>query len=220
MNVKGLGHIILFGRFHKPDQSFGRCVLVVMATVTGIGLLVIASCFDSGLGKHESESMAVRISGFADLGYARHMAANTATKGMNAVYRTILYGRVAAFAQPVLKQTRLGKDGVQQGGRVSGRCQRGLGFVHIVAGDANHPHLGMFALLPIEILLVAVFGFSTGPEVVGILVMTVGFFEMEPKVTHSSDVLVFRRIGVFARGVPTPGVTCSADLGRLQRGQA
>ena len=86
MNVKGLGHIILFGRFHKPGQSFGRCVLVVMATVAGIGLLVISSCFDSCFGKHESEGMAMRISSFADLGYTRHVAANTATKGMNAVY--------------------------------------------------------------------------------------------------------------------------------------
>ena len=86
MNVKGLGHIILFGRFHKLDQSLSRCVLVVMAAVAGIGLLVIASCFDSGLGKHESEGMAVRIAGFTDFGYTRHMAANTATKGMNAVY--------------------------------------------------------------------------------------------------------------------------------------
>ena len=122
---------------------------------------------------------------------------------------------MATFAQTVLKQAGLGNDGVQQGGRIPGRCQRGLCFMHIVASDANHPHLGMFALLPIEILLVAVFGFSTGPELVGILVMTVGFLEMEPKVSHSSDVLVFRRVGVFARGVPTPGVTCSANLGRL-----
>ena len=59
MDDKWFGHIILFGCLHKANQGFNGCVLVVMATAAGIGLLVNATLFQAGLGIHEAECMAV-----------------------------------------------------------------------------------------------------------------------------------------------------------------
>ncbi len=160
MDAKGFRHVLLFGRFQKTDQSLSGSVFMMMAGVARIGLLVLAACFQGGLGEHESEGVAVGVPGFADPRHLGHMAADTASKGMNSVDRAILLSRVAAFAQPVLKQPGLGHDGVQQAGPPHpGRYQGGPGFVYVVAGDTDYTHLGVFALLPVEILLVTVFGF-------------------------------------------------------------
>ncbi len=160
MYRKRFGHVLLFGRFQKIDQSLSRHVFMMMAGVARIGLLSLAACFQGGLGEHESEGVAVCVPGLTDPRHPGHMAADTASKGVNSVDRAILLSRVAAFAQPVLEQPGLGHDGVKQAGApCPGGDQGSPGFVDVVAGDTDYTHLGVFALLPVEILLVTVFGF-------------------------------------------------------------
>ena len=89
MYRKRLGHIVLFSTFEKNDQSFSGRLFVVMACVACIGLLTQTAGFQSSLGEHESEGVAVCIAGFADACHFGHVAANTAAKRMDAVHRTV-----------------------------------------------------------------------------------------------------------------------------------
>jgi hypothetical protein len=139
MDGQWFGHVIFFGRFQKTNQILGGRVFVMMAAVTGIGLLVQAAGIQGELGEHESEGMAMGVSGFANARHPGHVAANAAAKGVNAVHRAVLGCRMAGLAKLIFKQAGM-------------------------AGDAVHAHFSMFALLPVEILLVAVSGFSARPK--------------------------------------------------------
>ena len=185
----------------------------MVTAVTGIGLAVETPRLYGGLRKHEPESVTVGISGLTDAGHPGHMTAHTAAEGMNAVHRAVLYGSVTAFAKPVFKQPRLGADGQKQIGGIHVGGDVGPALVHAVAGGTDHADFGMFTLLPVQILLVAVFGFSTGPEVFGIV--TIGradFLEIQTQVGLALVGLVIHRECVFSGLVPTPGVTGSAYL--------
>jgi hypothetical protein len=164
MDGKWFGHIIFFGRFQKTNQILSGRVFVMMATVTGIGLLVQAAGFQGELGEHESEGVTMRVTGFANARYPGHVTAHTTAKSVNAVYRAVLICRVAAFTKLVLKQACLGTDDDQRVGHFTDGLQSTLASVDIVTSDAGHTHFGMFALLPVEILLVAVSGFSARPK--------------------------------------------------------
>ncbi|MEE9532621.1 MAG: hypothetical protein V3W52_16690 [Syntrophobacteria bacterium] len=219
MNRERFGHVVPLGRFQKPDQSFSGCLLVMMAGVTCIRLFIKTARLQGGLGKHESEGVAVRVPGLADPRHLGHVAANTATKGVNPVGRAVPYRRVATFAQPVLKQPGLGDDGSQQAGSPlpDGGDQGGPRTVDVVAGDTDHTHLGVFALLPVEILLVAVSGFPARPKNGGVIFLSC-FVEIEPDIALSLAGLVGDGIGVFPGLVPAPGVAGAANLSCLGRG--
>ncbi len=176
MDQNGLGHIILFSSFQKSHYSLNRRVHVMMAAITGIGLLVDTPSFNAGLGKHETEGVAVCVSSLTDTGHPGHMTAHTAAKGVNAVSRAILFGCMATFTQPVLKQPSLGANGQNQIGGTHVGGDTGLAAVHTVAGGTGHPHLGVLALFPVQILLIAVFGFSAGPEIFGIIFVSWIYF--------------------------------------------
>jgi hypothetical protein len=75
---------------------------------------------------------------------------------------------MAALAEFILKQPGLGTDDDQWVGNFSGGLQHTLASVDVVAGDARHPHFGMFTFFPVEILLIAVSRFPTGPEAIGV----------------------------------------------------
>jgi hypothetical protein len=159
MDVDGFGHITLFGRFQKGYHDFCGSVSVTMAAVTGIRLFVNTPCLQTGLGEHESECMAVRVSGLTNARHSGHVTAYTAAKGMNPMDRPVLGRCMAAFAELVFEQSGFGTDDDQGIGHLSHRLQSALAAVDIVARNAGHTHLGVFALFPVEILLVAVFGF-------------------------------------------------------------
>ena len=61
MDQQGLRHIILFSSLQKSHHRINRCVLVMMAAVTGIGLFVDTAGRERGLGKHEPEGVAVGV---------------------------------------------------------------------------------------------------------------------------------------------------------------
>ena len=90
MYRKRLGHIVLFSTFEKSGQSLSGRLFVVIARVACIGLLIQTADFQSSLGEHESEGVAVRIPGLPDACHFGHMAANTAAKRMDAVHRTVI----------------------------------------------------------------------------------------------------------------------------------
>jgi hypothetical protein len=164
MDGQWFGHVIFFGRFQKTNQILGGRVFVMMAAVTGIGLLVQAAGIQGELGEHESEGMAMGVSGFANARHPGHVAANAAAKGVNAVHRAVLGCRMAGLAKLIFKQAGLGTDDDQRVGHLSDGLQGTLASVDVMAGDAVHAHFSMFALLPVEILLVAVSGFSARPK--------------------------------------------------------
>jgi hypothetical protein len=76
---------------------------------------------------------------------------------MNSVSRTIGGGGVTALAKPVFEQSGFGANENEWVGHVPGPLEGTLASVNIVASYASHPHLGMLALFPIKILLVATF---------------------------------------------------------------
>jgi len=97
------------------------------------------------------------------------------------------------------------------------RCtERCPAAVHAVAGGTGHAHLGVFALFPVQILLVAVFGFSTGPEIFGIMFVSgIYFVEIQLQVGLALVGLIFDRIGVLAPILFTAaGMAGAAYLGR------
>ena len=98
MDSKGFGHVTLFGRLQESGQILDGCIFVVMTTATCIGLLFFAAVFHGEFREHEPKGMAVPTAGFADINHPGHMAADTTPKGMNPVDRTILWGRMTAFA--------------------------------------------------------------------------------------------------------------------------
>ena len=211
MDVKRSRHVGCFDRLQSTHQIFNGRVFVMVTAVARIGLVLKAPCLQAGLWVHESEGMAVRVPCLSDARYPRHVAADTAPKCVNPVSIAVLYRRVAALTQCVLKQPGLGDNSIQQIGGFSGVQLRGLTFVDVVAGDADHTNLCVFALLPVQILLVAVSGLPAGPEIFGIL-LAAGFVEIEPDIAHPLVGLVIRRIGIFPRFVPAPGVTGAANL--------
>ena len=210
MNGKRPGHIIFLGRLQKSSHLLRRFVFVVVTAVAGIGLFVQPAFFYRSLGKHEPERMAVGIPGLADLRHLGHMTSHTTAKGMNPVRRAILNRGVAAFTQPVFEQTGLGNNGIQLP-RCSahlGGDQGALGSMNVVTGHTNHTHLGMLALLPVEILLVAVFGFAAGPEIFAFMaVARADLFKVEPQIGFSFVVLVRRRLSISAFFISAPGMT-------------
>jgi hypothetical protein len=161
---KGLRHIFLFGRFQKTYQILGGSVFVMMAGVACVGLHIQTACFQSGLGEHKSESVTMGVPGLADARHLGHVAADTAAKGVDPVDRAVLWCRVAGLAKLVFKQPGLGTDNDQRVGHLSHGLQGTSTSVNVVAGDAGHTYFGMFAFLPIEILLVAVSGFPARPK--------------------------------------------------------
>ena len=165
MDVNGSGHVILFGRFQKTDQILSGSVFMMMAGVTCVGLLIQAACFQCGLREHESEGVAMRVPGFTNTRHSGHVAADTAAKSVDPVDRAVLWCRVAGLAKLVFKQPGLGTDDDQRVGHLSDGLQSTLTSVDVVASDAVHTYFGVFALLPIEILLVTVFGFPRWPKV-------------------------------------------------------
>lgn len=166
MDVKWLGHVVLFGCFPKSNQRFNRCVLMMMTAAAGIGLFLKTARLQAALGEHESEGVTVCVPRLADPGDSWHMTADTAAKGMNPMNRPVLGCRMTALAEFILKQPGLGTDDDQWVGDFSGGLQRTLASVDVVAGDAGHPHFGMFTFFPVEILLIAVSRFPTGPETI------------------------------------------------------
>jgi hypothetical protein len=108
MDVKGSGHIILLCCFQKTDQILSGHLFVMMAGVTCIGLSIQAAGFQSELGKHESEGVAVGVPGFAYARYPGHVATHTAAKSVDSVHRAVLRCGVTAFAKLILKQPGLG----------------------------------------------------------------------------------------------------------------
>jgi hypothetical protein len=164
MDDKWLGHVISFGRFQETNQSLGGRVLVMMAAVTSIRLFVEAAGIQSELGEHESKSVAMGVAGFANARHFRHVAAHTTAKGVNAVHRAVLHRCVAGLAKLVFKQAGFGTDDDQRVGHLSDGLQGAFASVDIMAGDAGHTHFGVLALLPVEILLVAVSGLSARPK--------------------------------------------------------
>ena len=108
MHGKRYRHVSLFGCFQKTHHGIHRRVLVMMAAVTGIGLLVDTAGFKASLRKHEPEGVTVGVCGLTDTCDSGHMTAHTAAEGVNAVHRAVLHGGVTALAQPVFKQPRLG----------------------------------------------------------------------------------------------------------------
>jgi hypothetical protein len=137
---------------------------MMMTTVTGIGLLFKTTGFESIQRRHKIEGVAVGIPCFPNTGNHRHMAFHAAAKGMDTVHGSVLRCVVTAFAQLIFKQPGFGTDGSQQiiciGIGINGR----FSLVYTVTGGAGHANLGMFTLFPVKILLVAVFGFTTGQK--------------------------------------------------------
>ena len=217
MDVKGSRHIGRFDRIQNTDQMLGGRIFMMVTAVACIGLLVNASRLQARLWEHESEGMTMGVAGLADARDLWHVAADTTTKCVNPVGIAVLHRRVAALAQRVLKQTSLGDNSVQQIVGIPCGGERGLAFVDVVTGDADHTHLGMFALLPIQVLLVAVSGFPTGPEIFRILFGS-GFIEIEPYVAFSLVDLVIKGIGVLPFLIAAPGVTGSTYLSGQGRG--
>jgi hypothetical protein len=119
MHRKGLRHIFLFGRFLKINQILSGRVFVMMAAVTCIRLFVETARLQCGLGEHESEGMAVGVSGFANARHPGHVAADTAAKGVNAVHRAVLGCRMAGLAKLIFKQACFGTDDDQRVGHLS-----------------------------------------------------------------------------------------------------
>ena len=156
MDGRRLGHIFFLGRLQKTRQSFSGGILVMMAAVASVGLLVQATRLEGPLGVHESESMTMCVPSLANGRHPRHVTADAAAKGVNPVDRAVLNRGVTAFAQPILKQPGLGTNGEEEVGRVYACSNTGLALVDAVAGGADHTNLGMFALLPIKILLIAI----------------------------------------------------------------
>ena len=87
-----------------------------------------------------------------------------------------------------------------------------------MAGDAYHTHLCMLALPPVEILLVAVFGFAAGPEVLGGS-SWVCLVKIKPQVSNSFHALVLVRVGILSALIPAPGMAGAAYLSCSGRGQ-
>ena len=116
---------------------------------------------------------------------------------------------MAAFAKIVLEQAGLGTDEHQRVGHLADGLQRTLASVDVVAGDAGYSHFGMFAFLPVQILLVAVSGFTARPEKIG---STLGseLVEKQSYVGFSLIDLVFGRIGILPALVMAAGVAGSA----------
>ena len=103
MDVKGPRHVDCFDRFQYAGQDFNGRVFVMVTAVARIGLVLEAPCLQAGLWVHESEGMAVRVAGFFDACYPRHVATDTTPKCVNPVSITVLHSSVAALAQCVLK---------------------------------------------------------------------------------------------------------------------
>ena len=97
MDVKRSRHVGCFDRLQNTHQIFNGRVLVMVTAVARIGLILKAPCFQAGLWVHESEGMAVRVTGFSDACYPRHMATDTTPKCVNPVSIAVLYRRVAAL---------------------------------------------------------------------------------------------------------------------------
>ena len=171
MHHKGLRHIFLFGRFQKTDQILSGSLFVMMAGVTCIGLFIQAAGFQSELGEHESEGVAVGVPSFAYARHPGHVATHTAAKSVDSVHRAVLRCGVTAFAKLILKQPGLGTYDDQRVGHFSDGLQRALASVDVVTSDASYTHFGMFALLPVKILLVAVSGFSAGPKIFWVILL-------------------------------------------------
>ena len=113
MDVKWPRHVDCFDRLQNTHQIFNRRVFVMVTTVARIGLVLEAPCLQACLWVHESEGMAVRVTGFSDAGYPRHVATDTTPKCVNPVSITVLHCRVATLTQCVLKQPGLGDNSIQ-----------------------------------------------------------------------------------------------------------
>ena len=113
MDVKRSWHVDCFDRFQNAHQIFNGRVFVMVTAVARIGLVLEAPCLQACLWVHESEGMAVRVAGFSDACYPRHVATDTTPKCVNRVSITVLHGRVAALTQCVLKQPGLGDNSIQ-----------------------------------------------------------------------------------------------------------
>lgn len=151
----------------------------MMAAVASVGLFVQAAGIQGGLWIHEPEGVTVGVPGLTDARHLGHVTADAAAKGVNPVDRAVLNRGVTAFAQSILKQPGLGTNGEEEIGRVYACSNTGLALVDAVASGADHTNLGMFALLPIKILLIAIPGFAAGPKVLGVTVIFGGFVEIE-----------------------------------------
>lgn len=217
MDGERSGHIIFFGRFQESDQILKGGVFVMMAAGAGIRLLISAAGLQARLGRHEPEGVAACVPSLADGRRPGHVTPDATAKGMNAVGRAVLWCSMTAFAQPVLKQPGLGGDDVHKVWRLPGGCQSGPAFVDTMAGNTDHTNLGVLALLPVQVLLVAVSGFPARPKVVGVIVGT-GFVEIQPYVGRTLDALVVGWIGIVPCLVPTPGVTRATYLSGRSRG--
>jgi hypothetical protein len=156
MNVERFGHITDLGRFQKSDQIFDRGIFMMMAGIARIGLFFKTACLQTGRREHESEGVAVCISGLPDGGDFGHVAAHTAPEGVDAMNRTILDGGVAAFAELVFEQPGFGTDDNEGIRDFADGLEGALASMDIVAGNAGHADLRVFALLPVKILLIAV----------------------------------------------------------------
>ena len=116
MDVKRSRHVGCFDRLQSTHQIFNGRVFVMVAAIARIGLILKSPCLQTGLWVHESEGMAMGISGFSDAGYPRHVATDTTPKCVNPVSIAVLYRRVAALTQCVLKQPGLGDNSIQDVG--------------------------------------------------------------------------------------------------------
>ena len=114
MYVRGIRHVSRFGCFQELDQDLGRRVLVMVTAVTRVRLLVRSTGFNTGLRIHKPESVAVRVTGFTDSGYPRHVASDATAESVDPMGVSVLVRGMAALAQSVLKQPRFGHDDVQQ----------------------------------------------------------------------------------------------------------
>ncbi len=137
----------------------------MMACVAGVGLLLDAPCLNSVLGEKKSERMAARVSGLSDSRHLWHMTADTAAKSMDSVSRTIGGSGVTALAKFVFEQSGLRANENERIGHFPVPAKGTPASVNIVASYASHPHLGMLALFPIKILLVATFRSPARPEI-------------------------------------------------------
>ncbi len=114
MYERGIRHVSRFGCFQELDQDLGRRVPVIVAAVARVRLLVRSTGFNTGLRIHKPESVAVRVTGFTNSGYPRHVASDATAESVDPMCVSVLARGMAALAQSVLKQPRFGHDDVQQ----------------------------------------------------------------------------------------------------------
>ena len=119
MDDYGFGHISHFCRLQKTNQIFRWRVLMMMAGVTCIRLFIQVTYLQGVLRKHESEGVAVGVSGLANAGHFRHVTADTTAKGVSPVDRSVLWSRVAGLAKLVFEQTGFGTDNDQWVGHLA-----------------------------------------------------------------------------------------------------